>query len=186
MKFYRPSSMYFLSLAYAKLVNSFALRKDEYSLYISGLLICGFLNSCCAVTRPVDRRPEDAVAPFPRYPETADRIPTFDNRPLAPERSQLKKSEKKATAAKQAAAAYDSGYGFQRPESYEQRPKQQQAAAGPERVYQTAAQDRVFTAAPEQAYAAAPEPAEPKKQKKVFERQVCNDDIFFFHLKKKC
>jgi hypothetical protein len=133
-----------------------------------------FISCTCCFNqrnRPVERREEEPVR---RYPESADRYATFDNRPLAAERvpQPARKAERKAQ--QQAADTYANGFGFeQRPQQQQKQQQQAQeraytATPAPERAY-PAAPERAY-AAPERTYAAAPEPTEARKVKKVFER----------------
>ena len=115
------------------------------------------------MNRPVERRGDV-------YPEPAERYQSFDNRPLAPQRPPPKKAAEKkaatvAAAAKLKPAPYDTDFGFERPERFESRPLPPQPAP--------------LNVEPERFLAPAPPPAEPKKQKKVTERnaQASNDDI---------
>jgi len=130
---------------------------------------------------PPPRYPESAdhyQSPPPRYPESADRYQSFDNRPLAPERSALKKAEKKAAKLKAAAYAADLAYdGATRFEPRPQPLQQQQPLQLQQPLQQ---QSQPLPVEEVERYPTAPVYApEPKKQKKVIERnaQASNDDI---------
>jgi hypothetical protein len=115
------------------------------------------------------RRGEETAQPPPRFPQTADAYQAFDNRPLAPERSSLKKTEKKAAAsAKLKATQFEGDY---EPERFAARPQQPAPLAA---VAVLSGEGERFPGPVERVYA-----AEPPKQKKVAERnaQVNNDDI---------
>jgi hypothetical protein len=114
----------------------------------------------------VERRGEES--PLARYPDPADRYPdpaeryqAFDNRPLAPERSPAKKTEKKAVKIK-AAAPYATDFAYDRADRFESRPQPPQPQ--PQQL-----QPQQQQVVPVEAPVYAPEP---KKQKKVAERNA--------------
>jgi hypothetical protein len=134
-------------------------------------ILAGFFKSypCRAFLpyRPVERRGEES--PLARYPDPADRYPdpaeryqSFDNRPLAPERSPPKKTEKKAVKIK-AAAPYATDFAYDRADRFESRPQPPQPQ---QQQLQPQQQQQVV---PVEAPVYAPEP---KKQKKVAERNA--------------
>jgi hypothetical protein len=114
----------------------------------------------------VERRGEESPParypdPADRYPDPAERYQSFDNRPLAPERSPPKKTEKKAVKIK--AAPYATDFAYDRSDRFESRPQPPQPQ--PQQL-QPQQQQQV---APVEAPVYAPEP---KKQKKVAERNA--------------